>query len=70
MLAFDASEFREARVREILAHHGWFQTVLYDLPHFTFLGVREIELRAFGLKSVKEAGQIFWIPDIDGQPAQ
>jgi hypothetical protein len=69
MLAFDASEFREARVREILARHGWFQTVRYDLPHFTFLGVREIELPDLGLKPVKETGQIFWIPNIDEQPA-
>jgi hypothetical protein len=66
MLAFDASEFRDERVRAILARHGWFQTVLHDLPHFTFLGVREIELGALGLKSVNEAGQIFWIPNVDG----
>ncbi|HJR08655.1 MAG TPA: hypothetical protein VJ842_15455 [Pyrinomonadaceae bacterium] len=64
MLAFDAAEFREARVREILGQHGWFQTVLYDLPHFTFLGVREKELRALGLKRVEDCGQTFWIPDI------
>ncbi|HZG53236.1 MAG TPA: hypothetical protein VEZ40_13985 [Pyrinomonadaceae bacterium] len=64
MLAFDATEFRDERVREILARHGWFQTVLHDLPHFTFLGVREKELRALGLKRVVERGQNFWIPNI------
>ena len=64
LLAFDAAEFREARVREILAGHGWFQTVLHDLPHFTFLGVREKELRVRGLKRVEERGQAFWIPNI------
>jgi hypothetical protein len=64
MLAFDAAEFRERRVREILAGHGWFQTVRYDLPHFTFLGVREKELRALGLKRVEDCGQTFWIPNI------
>jgi hypothetical protein len=64
MLAFDATEFREARVREILARHGWFQTVRHDLPHFTFLGVREKELPALGLKRVEERGQTFWIPNI------
>jgi hypothetical protein len=63
MIAFDAEEFRVARVREILARHGWFQTVLHDLPHFTFLGVREKELRALGLKRVVECGQDFWIPN-------
>src|SRR6185369_14669030 len=37
MLAFDVNEFENPRVREIMAKHGWFQTVLSDLPHFTFL---------------------------------
>ncbi len=64
LLAFDVTEFREPRVREMMARHGWFQTVLYDLPHFTFLGVREKELRALGLKRVEERGQTFWIPNI------
>lgn len=64
MLAFDANEFLEARVREILAAHGWFQTVLSDQPHFTFLGLREDELPTRGLKSVEANGQAFWIPDV------
>jgi hypothetical protein len=64
MLAFDANEFRDERVREILARHGWFQTVLSDLPHFTFLGLAEAELTARGLKSVDVDGQRFWIPDV------
>ena len=65
MLAFDINEFWVARVREILAEFGWFQTVLSDLPHFTFLGLREEELTSRGLKSVDVAGQQFWIPDVD-----
>jgi hypothetical protein len=64
MLAFDAAEFTQARVREIFALHGWFQTVLSDLPHFTFLGVREKELPALGLRRVEECGQTFWVPDL------
>ena len=64
MLAFDANEFLEKRVREILASHGWFQTVLSDLPHFTFLGLSEEELPARGLKSVEVERQKFWIPDV------
>ena len=36
MLAFDVNEFENSRVREIMAKHGWFQTVLSDLPHFTY----------------------------------
>lgn len=64
MLAFDANEFLDHRVREILAAHGWFQTVLSDLPHFTFLGLTEAELPARGLKLVEVQGQKFWIPDV------
>jgi hypothetical protein len=64
MLAFDAAEFTEARVRELLARRGWFQTVRDDLPHFTFLGVRERDLPALGLRRVDERGQTFWVPDL------
>lgn len=64
MLAFDANEFLEPRVREILAQHGWFQTVLSDLPHFTFLGLSADELPERGLKRVVANGQDFWIPDV------
>jgi hypothetical protein len=64
MLAFDVAEFQDARVREILAKHGWHQTVVSDLPHFTFLGRHEDELPAMGLRSVENAGQSFWVPDV------
>ncbi len=64
MLAFDVTEFQNARVREILARHGWFQTVLSDLPHFTFLGLKEEDLPKNGLKSVVVNEQTFWIPNI------
>jgi len=64
MLAFDAAEFQDARVREVLARHGWFQTVLSDLPHFTYLGLEEAELPSHGLRRVEEFSQSFWVPDI------
>jgi hypothetical protein len=64
MLAFDAVEFKDARVRALLARQGWFQTVLSDLPHFTFLGVREKELPDLGLARVEECGQTFWVPNL------
>lgn len=64
MLAFDANEFSDRRVREILANHGWFQTVLSDLPHFTFLGLQETDLPGRGLRNVEVDGQTFWIPDV------
>jgi len=64
MLAFDANEFQDRRVREILSQHSWFQTVLSDLPHFTFLGLEEAELPERGLKRAEVHGQTFWIPDV------
>ena len=64
MLAFDVQEFNDPNIRRILASHGWFQTVTSDLPHFTFLGVKEDELFSLGLRSVENEGRKFWIPDI------
>lgn len=68
MLAFDVNEFDDPRVREILAKHGWFQTVLSDLPHFTYLGLKEKDLPKNGLKSVEVDGQKFWIPNVVNPP--
>jgi hypothetical protein len=70
MLALDVTEFDNPRVREILAKHGWFQTVLSDLPHFTYLGLKEKDLPKRGLKNVEVDGQIFWIPNVVDQPAK
>lgn len=64
MLALDVSQFADARVRRILAKHGWFQTVKSDLPHFTYLGVSEADLPTLGLKREVILGQTFWIPDM------
>jgi hypothetical protein len=64
MLALDVEQFTNPNVREILARHGWFQTVQSDLPHFTYLGLKETELPAKGLKPVFFNGQKFWIPNL------
>lgn len=64
MLAFDVKEYENSNVRSILAKNGWYQTVVSDLPHFTFLGVPEIELKNLGLKKKENDGRVFWIPDI------
>jgi hypothetical protein len=64
MLAFDVAEFQDARAGALLARHGWFQTVLSDLPHFTYLGLEERDLPARGLRRVESAGQTFWVPDM------
>ncbi len=64
LLAFDLEQFSNAVVRQIMAAHGWFQTVKSDLPHFTYLGIKEEELPKAGLRSVMVNGQKFWIPNI------
>ncbi len=64
MLALDVREHADPAVRSILAKHGWYQTVVSDLPHFTFLGVSESELSGLGLKEVNDAGRYYWLPSI------
>jgi len=64
MLALDVTEHDNPRVRAVLAKHGWYQTVISDLPHFTFLGVPESSLPKLGLKKMSNAGRVFWVPDI------
>jgi LAS superfamily LD-carboxypeptidase LdcB len=64
LLALDVKEFDDAKVRAILAQHGWFQTVASDLPHFTYLGVKESELEGLGLKKITDGGRTFWVPAI------
>jgi hypothetical protein len=65
MLALDVAEFDNAAVRDVLAKHGWFQTVTSDLPHFTYLGVKEEKLPTLGLRKVVNSGRVFWVPDVD-----
>lgn len=64
MLAFDATEFKDPKVRKILGNHGWFRTVKGDAPHFTFLGVKAEELVNMGLKMVETQDGEFWVPNV------
>jgi hypothetical protein len=64
MLALDVKEFDDPTVRSILAERGWFQTVISDLPHFTYLGVSESKLSGLGLKKVQSGNRSFWVPDL------
>jgi hypothetical protein len=64
LLAVDLDQFDDARVREILARHGWHQTVVSDLPHFTYLGAGEAELPALGLSRVVHDERSYWVPDL------
>ena len=63
MLALDIREHDQPKVRAALARHGWFQTVPGDLPHFTFLGVREEDLPALGLKKITTGQRVYWVFD-------
>jgi hypothetical protein len=68
LLAFDVKEHDDPVVRSILEHHGWFQTVRSDLPHFTYLGVEKQLLPSLGLKMVRNGGRVFWVPDFACPP--
>jgi len=68
MLAFDVKEHDNREVRSILEHHGWYQTVRSDLPHFAYLGVDKHVLRSLGLKMVRDGDREFWIPDLACPP--
>ena len=64
LLALDVFEYENYDVRLALARHGWFQTIPTDLPHFTFLGVKERQLPELGLKRVIDRERAFWVPDV------
>jgi hypothetical protein len=71
MLALDINEYEIPKVREILARHGWFQTALDDLPHFTYMGVTEADLPGLGLRKERMremlGEHVFWLPDLEGR---
>jgi hypothetical protein len=62
LLALDVEQAPDTRVRRILNQHGWFQTVVDDSPHFTFLGLDEGDLPARGLRRVARGGFEYWVP--------
>ena len=64
LLALDVQQYANKDIRKILADNGWYQTVQSDAPHFTYLGLKESELPALGLKSVTVGAQKFWIPNL------
>lgn len=65
MLAFDVVEHSNPVVRDILNRNGWFQTIVNDPPHFTFLGVSAAELPKRGLRAVSRGGYTFWVPNME-----
>ncbi|HMQ05481.1 MAG TPA: hypothetical protein PKD26_16305 [Pyrinomonadaceae bacterium] len=65
MIALDVAEFGNKDVRMLLNQHGWFQTIIDDTPHFTYLGLDEDELPKRGLIAVAKDGFTFWIPNFE-----
>jgi hypothetical protein len=64
LLAFDIAPPLTPAKRSIMNSNGWFQTILNDPLHFTYLGVPESELPRRGLKAVLADGTIYWVPNI------
>lgn len=65
MLAFDINEYESAEIRRILAKHGWYRTIRNDVPHFTYLGHQENNLKNFGLRKIMTGDGEFWLANID-----
>jgi hypothetical protein len=69
MLAFDVTEYQDPEIDRLLGDYGWYRTVPYDLPHFTYLGHQPSSLPTLGLQHVErtigERLYGFWTPDID-----
>ena len=64
MLAFDVVEYGQPAIREIMNRNGWFQTVVGDPTHFTFLDLPESALPGRGLRPVERGRTRYWVPNI------
>ncbi|AFY50275.1 D-alanyl-D-alanine carboxypeptidase [Nostoc sp. PCC 7524] len=54
----------QPKQRQALYENGWFQTVVNDIPHWTYLGLTEDDLLALGLKKQVEKGISYWVTPI------
>jgi hypothetical protein len=64
LIALDVVEFWNPTVRSVLNRHGWFQTIIDDPGHFTYIGFRETELPGRGLHAVYTGNHLYWIPNL------
>jgi len=62
-LAIDLQVSTSAQ-RQALNENGWFQTVVSDLPHWTYLGWSEDDLPKFGLQPKIVQGIKYWVTPI------
>lgn len=65
MLAIDIAEYADPEVIAVLNAGGWYQTIVDDAPHFTYLGISGAELPSRGLRKAAFGGFTFWIPNIN-----
>jgi hypothetical protein len=63
LLAIDVVEYADPALVAILNKHGWFQTIVGDGPHFTYLGVTADRLPTRGLRFVYVGSRGYWVPD-------
>ncbi|MBE9207406.1 D-alanyl-D-alanine carboxypeptidase family protein [Nostoc sp. LEGE 06077] len=59
-LAIDLGVFNPQQ-RQILNQNGWFQTVVKDVPHWTYLGVAAEDLPKLGFKNQVIKGITYWL---------
>ena len=64
LLAFDVVEYNDPVVVSSLNSNGWYQTVVDDPLHFTYLGLPESELPKRGLKLVYRGRHGYWVPNL------
>jgi len=64
LVAFDLVEYSNPETRAIMNRNGWFQTVIDDPAHFTYLGVAETDLPGRGLRAIYKGTQLYWIPNL------
>ncbi len=62
-LAIDLNVFNQAQ-RKALNENGWFQTVEYDVPHWTYLSWTPENLPKFGFKNKVIKGISYWLTPI------
>lgn len=64
LIALDVAEFWNPELRAILNRNGWFQTVVDDPAHFTYLGFPASELPSRGLRAIYKGSQQYWVPNM------
>jgi hypothetical protein len=62
-LALDLGVSNQEQI-QVLNENGWFQTVVKDTPHWTYLGWDEGSLSKFGLIKKIVQGIIYWVTPI------